>query len=423
MTTDTLQPIGRDERPTMEGFEPLSREFLSDPYPFFERARRQAPVFFHPGPPMPFWVLTKYDDVTRLFTDPATFSSKVLGKVTIPDEYRALIPDDYFAQIVKALDPPEHTRVRKLHQKAFRKPRMEAMEPEIQRTADELLDELLPRGGCDLLQDFTRPLTLLTMLRHLGLPEDDLDSVQQLGEDLLCLFTDGVNPMPPDERKQRWERFVRVGSEYTAIVSERAEHTTDDDVLAMLAHGTDASGCPIRSHQQLGLDLITFLTAGMETTANLICEIFNLLEQYPEQREELRTDHSLIPNAVEEGLRRRQSSIANFRIPKADVEFRGQRIPAGTPIWGVIASACHDEEVFPNPREYDIHRPNASDHVGFSKGTHFCVGAPLGRVEARIAIATLLDRVPTLRVPQQELRYAQTIGVVVNLMGMRVEWD
>jgi cytochrome P450 len=191
----------------------------------------------------------------------------------------------------------------------------------------------------------------------------------------------------------------------------------------MLAHGTDDHGCPIRTHQQLGLDLITFLTAGMETTANLICEIFNLLEQYPEQREELRADHSLIPNAVEEGLRRRQSSIANFRIPKTDVEFRGQRISAGTPIWGVIASACHDEDVFPNPRAYDIHRPNASDHLGFSKGTHFCVGAPLGRVEARIAIATLLDRVPTLRVPPQTLRYAPTLGVVVNLMGMRVEWD
>src|SRR6266478_3598582 len=115
------------DMPTIDGFDPLSQAFLRDPYVFFERARREAPVFFHPGPPMPFWVLTKYDDVTRLFTDPATFSSKVLGKVAIPGEYKALIPEDYFSQIVKALDPPEHTRVRKLHQKAFRKPRMEAM--------------------------------------------------------------------------------------------------------------------------------------------------------------------------------------------------------------------------------------------------------------------------------------------------------
>jgi cytochrome P450 len=423
MTTHSDPSVGAGERPHIAGFNPVSPEFLSDPYPFFERARRDAPVFFHPGPPMAFWVLTKYDDVARLFTDPATFSSKVLGNVPIPDEFKALIPEDYFSQIVQALDPPEHTRVRKLQQKAFRKPRMEAMELQIKGIADELLDKLIPLGGCDLLLDFARPLTLLTILRHLGLPEDDLESIQQLGEDLLALYTDGINPMPADERRERWERFMRIGSAYTAIVAERAELHGDEDTLAMLAHGTDESGCPIRTHQQLGLDLIAFLTAGMETTANLICEICNLLEQYPEQREELRADHSLIPQAVDEGLRRRQSSIANFRIPTRDVEFRGHPIPAGTPIWGVIASACHDEEVFPNPREFDIHRPNAGDHLGFSKGTHFCVGAPLARVEARMAIATLLRRVPTLRVPEQELRYARTLGVVVNLLGMRVDWD
>jgi hypothetical protein len=422
MTTHSVEAMSRDERPTIGGFNPLSPEFLTDPYPFFERARREAPVFFHPGPPMPFWVLTKYDDVTRLFTNPETFSSKVLGNVEIPDEYRSMVPEDYFSQIVQALDPPEHTPVRKLQQKAFRKPRMEAMEPQIHGIANELLDELLPRGGCDLLHDFARPLTLLTILRHLGLPEDDLESIQQLGEDLLALYTDGINPMPAEERKERWERFMRIGSEYTAIVAERATQPTDEDTLAMLAHGASENGCPIRTHQQLGLDLIAFLTAGMETTANLVCEIINLLERYPEQREELRADHSLIPQAIEEGLRRRQSSIANFRIPTRDVEFRGHRIPAGTPIWGVIASACHDEEVFPNPREFDIHRPNSADHLGFSKGTHFCVGAPLARVEARVAIATLLDRVPTLRVPEQELSYARTLGVVVNLLGMRVEW-
>ena len=106
-----------------------------------------------------------------------------------------------------------------------------------------------------------------------------------------------------------------------------------------------------------------------------------------------------------------------------EVEIGGQQIAAGSLVWGSLASANHDEDVFADPRRFDIHRANAKDHLGFAKGTHFCVGAPLARLEMRIAIQALLERIPTLRVPAQELSYARTLGVVVNLLGMRVEWD
>jgi cytochrome P450 len=421
--TEQSTAVAQQDVPTMDGFDPLSQTFLRDPYVFFERARRDAPVFFHPGPPMPFWVLTKYEDVAAMLGDPATFSSKVLGRARIPEEYQDTLPPDYFAKIVKALDPPTHTQVRKLQQKAFRRPRMESMEDEIVRTAHELIDDLVPRGECDLLKDFARPMTLLTMLRYLGLPENDLPAIDQLGDDLLAIFTDGVNPMTDEVRRATWQRFMRISGQYRDIVDERAAQPPDADVLAMLAQGTDPEGCPVRTHQEIGLDIITFLTAGMDTTSNLICETVKLLDEYPGQREELREDPALIPQAVEEGLRRRQSSIGQMRITTREVEVRGEQIAAGSLVWGSLASANHDEEVFADPRRFDIHRANAKDHLGFAKGTHFCVGAPLARLEVRIALQALLERIPSLRVPEQEIHYARTLGVVVNLLGMRAEWD
>jgi cytochrome P450 len=422
MTAPTSAPDGTAV-PMMEGFDPLSQEFLRDPYVFFERARREAPVFFHPGPPMPFWVLTRYEDVSRMLSDPETFSSRVLGRVAIPEEYRDVLPPDYFTHIVKALDPPEHTPVRKLLQKAFRRPRMVSMEPEIVRTAHELIDRLLPLGGCDMLHDFARPMTLLTMLRYLGLPEDDLPGNDQLADDLLALFTDGVNPMTESVREETWRRFMRISGRYTEIVADRSEREEEGDLLATLARGRHADGCPIRTHQQLGLDIITFITAGMDTTSNLICDMVKLLDDFPDQKQLLREDPSLIPQALEEGLRRRQSGIGQIRVAARAVEVRGQTIPAGSLVWGSLASANHDEAVFPDPRRFDIRRQNAADHLGFSKGTHFCVGAPLARLEGRIALEALLERIPGLRVPEQTLNYARSFGVVVNLLGMRVEWD
>lgn len=407
--------------PSIE-FEPLSPQFLRDPSVFFERARREAPVFFHPGPPAPFWVITKYDDVERILTDPETFSSKVLGNVEIPEQYRDRLPDDYFKNIIKALDPPEHTPVRKMLQKGFRRPRMLAMEDEIQRTADDLVEELLPRGECDVLKDYARPMTLLTILRHLRLPDDDLDAVVQLGDDLLALFTDGVNPMEPDVRAATWMRYMAISGQYEQIAAERAALPDDEDTLAMMAHQTGEDGCPIRTPQLLGLDIIVLLTAGMDTTTNLICEVVKLLDDNPDQRDLLREDPSLIPQACEEGLRWRGSSVGQMRVATKDVEIRGQQIPAGSLVWAALASANHDEDRFPEPRKFDIRRENASEHLGFGKGTHFCVGAPLGKLEARIAIETLLDRIPDLRVPPQEIRYVPSLGVTVNLVGMRVEW-
>lgn len=409
--------------PTLQGFDPLDPEFLRDPYVIFERARREVPVFYYPGPPIGFWAVTKYDDVAWVHTDHETFSSRVLSKSEPPPEFQDRISKEFFSELMLTMDPPQHTPVRRLQQKAFTRPRLEALEDLVRGIANELVDELLPRGRCDLLNDFARPMTMLTMLRYLGLPEQNRDRLDQYGEDLIRVLSDALNPMSEAERHERWERVVGTLEMFKGLVSEREKMATDEDPVAMLAHGASAGECPVRDHGGLALDLTTFITAGTETTANLICETVKLLDESPEQREELRQDYSLLPNAVDEGLRRRASAIANFRIAKRDVEIGGHTIPEGSHIWGCLASANHDEERFPNPRKYDIHRDNAGDHLGFSKGTHYCVGAPLARLEARVGLETLLKRMPDMRVPEQELDYVPTLGLVVNLEGLQVEWS
>jgi len=409
--------------PILEGFNPLDREFLRDPYVMFERARREAPVFYYPGPPISFWAVTRYDDVAWVHSDYHTFSSGVLSKTVPPAAFRGRITEDFVTRLVLAMDPPEHSRVRRLQQKAFTRRRLMELEDLVREIANELVDELLPRGRCDLLKDFARPLSMLTMLRYLGLPENNRARLDQYAEDLLRVLTDAVNPMEEAERLDRWERVVGTLEMFQAMVAERAQLMTDDDPVAMLAHASEEGECPVRSHEELALDLTTFITAGTETTANLLCETVRLLDESPEQRDELRRDRALFDNAVDEGLRRRASAIANFRIARRDVQIGGYTIPQGSHIWACLASANHDEQVFPEPRKFDIHRKNANKHLGFSKGPHFCLGAPLARLEAKVGLETLLFRVPGLRVPAQELEYTPTLGVVVNLEGMLVEWD
>jgi cytochrome P450 len=421
MTEMTATASGA-ELPVLEGFDPLDPEFLRDPYVMFERARREAPVFYYPGPPIAFWAVTKYDDVAWVHTDHKTFSSRVLSKSTPPPEFRRRISPDFVSQLMLALDPPDHTPVRRLQQKAFTRPRLEALEEFVRGIANELVDELLPRGRCDLLNDFARPMTMLTMLRYLGLPEDNRQRLDQYGEDLIRVLSDALNPMSEAERHERWERVVSTLEMFEDLVASRERLPTDEDPVAMLAHQAVAGECPVRSHEGLALDLTTFITAGTETTANLLCEIVKLLDESPEQREELRRDRSLLPNAVDEGLRRRASAIANFRIAKRDVEIGGYTVPEGAHIWACLASANHDEDRFPNPRTFDIHRQNAGEHLGFSKGTHYCLGAPLARLEARVGLETLLERMPNLRVPEQEIDYVPTLGLVVNMKTLRVEW-
>ena len=417
------------ERPTLEGFDPLSDEFLTDPFPTWARAHAEHPVFYYPG--MDFWVITKFDDVLAAVTDHTTFSSRAVGVVPPPPELRDSVPGDFFDHSLVSVDPPEHTVARKPSNSGFTRPRVAAMEAKIRAIAERLIDGFINDGTCDLMQDYCYQLSLRTITSLLGLDdsEEQLARYRQWTEDMFSLMTpmakdSGENPlttrpMADEDRRRHWENIGEAASYFQELIDARRAEPTDD-LLSLLVH-TQADGKPAMSDGEIITHIQELIAAGNDTTANLIGSFVYYLSQQPEDFAELKAHPELMPNAVEEGLRRRGSSVGMFRITTRDVVVSGVDIPQGSLVFLSFQAAGHDPEHFPDPRRVDIHRENAKEHVAFGRGRHFCLGAPLARLEAKIGLEVLFRRIPDLAVPDQELRFAPVMTVSM-LTSLRVRW-
>jgi cytochrome P450 len=415
--------------PTLQDFDPLSPEFLADPYPAIERARREQPVFFYP--PMNFWVLTRTEDLVAAVHDIETFSSRAAGTVPPPDELLDRVPPNIFEGSFIGIDPPRHTISRKHANKAFTRSRIAALEDDIRRFAHELIDGFEPAGHCDLMRDYCYPLSLLVILHLLGLPAEDSPKFRQWTEDMFAVLApvdandpDAVTtkPMSAEERHERWERLAEAYEYFTAYVHSRIDDPKDDLVSALVAVKDD-DGNPAISVDGVITHMMELVAAGNDTTANLMGHIALFLEDTPEQREELRRNPALWENATEEGLRRRGTAPGLFRITTRDVEIGGVTIPAHSFVWLLYISAGHDEAVFEDPRTFDIHRPNTDKHMSLGLGRHKCMGAPLARLEGRIGLEVLYERLPSLRVVRdQDLAY-EPVMTVLTLRNLLVEWE
>lgn len=330
-----------------------------------------------------------------------------------------------------ALDPPEHTVARKKANTWFTRSRVEAMEPGILARAGKLIDSFVGAGRCDLMHAYCYALTLGTIVDLLGMNPDDMLRFRDWTEDMFSLMSpikpdsgdeSKLRPISEKERRERWGRIAEARRYYAAVADDRRTSPCDDLITEMVA-ARDEDGRPLLSEHQIVTHIMELIAAGNDTTANLMGHTVLFLDETPEQVEELRRDPSLWPNAVEEGLRRRGSSVMNFRLTTRDVELGGIAIPAGSVIGVMFASGGHDETYFAAPRTFDIHRVNASTHLSFGKGRHLCMGAPLARVLARHGLQTLYERIPDLRVvPGQKLEYVPTY-TAVTLKGLAVEWN
>jgi cytochrome P450 len=417
----------------LEGFDPLSAAFQADPYPALERARREAPVFFYE--PLNFWVLSRYDDVAAVIGDFKTFSSRAFGVVPVPEQLADRVPGDFFSKALLASDPPSHTVLRKNAQKALTRGRIAAMEDTIRAIADELIDGFADRGSCDAMTEFCNPLTLRVIVRLVGLPEEDMARFASWSRDVVAVLSpralrpDGtvdentpVKPMTEEQRLEHYGRIADARDYFRALIADRREHPADDLVSALVAV-KDADGKPALETERIVSHLSEVITAGTVTTANLVGQMLRLFDQHPRQRAQVLEQPALLENAVEEGLRLVGSTLGVFRVTTADVEVRGVEIPAGSLVWACYASTGRDEARFADPDRFDVHRADASDHLEFGSGRHFCMGAPLGRLEARIALETFLTRLPDYRVvPDQEFDYVPSI-VTTSLRGLQLEWD
>ncbi len=424
MTTQTAGP-------TLPGFDPFDPEFLADPFPTWARAQDECPVFFYPE--MNFWVLTKYDDILRAVTDWQTFSSRAVVVVPPPPEMADTAPRDFFKDSLVAIDPPKHTVSRKAEQTGFTRPRIAAMESLITEIADRLIDDFIADGHCDLMRQFCYPLSLRTIVGMLGIDDSDekLELYRQCTEDMFMLLTPKAKdsgdeetasrPLPDEVRRGCWERLTIAGGYYQSVIDERRANPGEDLISAMI-EAVDAEGEPAMEDTEIVTHIQEVIAAGNDTTANLMGSLLLYISQQPDDFAELKSHPELMEGAVEEGLRRRGSAIGMFRLTTRDVTVSGIDIPAESLVFLAFQAAGHDPEHFPDPRRVDVRRPNAGDHLAFGKGRHFCMGAPLARLEARIGLQRLLERIPELEiVPDQPLEFAPTMTVSM-LHSLEARW-
>jgi len=385
-----------------------SPDFKADPYPFFARLRETAPVcrVMLPGR-QTAWLLTRYDDVAaalkdgRFAKDPnsALTPDQAARQPWIPKMFRPLTRN------MLDLDPPDHTRLRGLVHKAFTPRLVERMRARVESLADELLDAALRRRRLDLIRDYALPIPMTIIAEMLGVPAGDRHRFHRWSRVIVATSPSGLARFAAVPPVVFFLRYIRK-----LVRARRADPR--DDLVSALAQAEEA-GDQLSEDELLAM-IFLLLVAGHETTVNLIGNGALALLRNPGQREKLRGDPSLGKTAVEELLRYESPlATATERFAREDIPIGGVVIPRGEMVYAVLASANRDPRQFPDPDTLDVARePNR--HLAFGLGIHYCLGAPLARLEGEIAIGALLRRTPGLRlvVPAERLRWRR--GLVLR---------
>jgi len=367
----------------------------ADPFAFYARARREQPVFF--SEELGFWVVTRYEDIRAIFKDPATFSSEITQAPykERPPEVQKVLDDGEFTAYsgLSARQPPDHTRLRGFIKKAFTPRRVAVLEPQIREIARRMIGELDRSGEpVDLVAGLTYELPALVIFRLLGVPDEDVADVKRWAASRVVLgFGDG----PVEEQLHHAENLVSYWRYCLDLVNSRFEDPRDDlpsDLVRIYQEGDQS----LDVHEMASL-VYSQLTAGHETTSSLLAGGLKELLTQRERWEEVCADPSLIPAAVEEMLRIATPVFAWKRLVKQPARVGDVDLAPGDRVLLILGSANHDETVFEEPEAIDLHRPNGRNHLAFGLGIHFCLGAPLARLEAQVVLEELTRRFPGMR--------------------------
>ncbi|NVJ14049.1 cytochrome P450 [Myxococcus sp. AM010] len=401
-------------------YRPLESPQLENPHPFLARARREAPVFFSPA--LGAWVVTRHADISAVVADTERFSSAesiTVGAATTPPEVVAALMDGY--PLVPSLvdnDPPAHSRFRSLVSKAFTGRRLAEKEPFIRALVDALIDSFRQEGKADLFLRFAHPLSASIIAEILGIPRSDIHRFRRWSDELTTVLAAHGSI----EHQVACARGVVDFQRYLAEALEERKTAPREDLLSDIVTGSRGMTPPMSMAELVSM-LMQVHFAGHETTAGLIVGAVELLLEHPEQLRALRDDPSLIAGAVEEAVRMTSPVHAMFRTALEAVELGGVPIPKGAHIRIVYASANRDEARFHEPERFDVRRPDVKKHLAFGQGLHFCIGAPLARLETRLALGALLRSLPRLRlVPGQTPGFLRSVTVRRH-EGLEVAWD
>ena len=404
-------------------FDLYSHDFRLTTHATYARMREESPVHLQPGldGETPIWFVTRYDDVVALLTDNEHFVLDPALALT-PDEIAereaesSFEPDARVNENLLSKDGDDHRRLRRLVTKAFTPRMVEQLRPRIQEIADELVDRVAERGHMELVDDFAFPLPITVIAELLGIPVEDQARFREWSNSFV------LPPMTPD----LVEQLARHTDEFVAYLDElfaSRRTTPTDDLVSALVRAEDEGDH--LSENELYSMVVLLIVAGHETTVNLIANAVLALLSNPDQLAALRADPSLMPSAVEE-LLRYDSPVERTitRWVAADVELGGRALARGDLVVAVVGSANRDADQFPDPATLDFRREAAGKHVGFGRGPHYCLGAPLARLETEIALATLLARLPNLRLAiAEEDLYWRPIPIFRSLASLPLEWD
>ncbi|SEO72979.1 cytochrome P450 [Paenibacillus sp. OV219] len=343
------------------------------------------------------WSVYRHDSVKRILADYEHFSSQMQEK---PSE------DEPIEGSILRRDPPKHKQMRSLIAKAFSAKVIEAMEPRIRKIAEELLDRAAAAGSFEVVSDFASPLPVIVIAEMLGIPPEDRELFKRWSDDLVG---------------KDYSRYLQCQKEMTDYfriqIKERSEQP-QDDLITALVQSCMADDNGLSELEVIGM-CILLLVAGNETTTNLISSMIMCLESSPETYDELRRDRALIPGTVEETLRFCSPVQLMERRVKADMDWNGHLMKEGQRVYTFIGAANHDENVFAGPEKFDIRR-SPNPHLAFGQGIHFCLGAMLARLEARVALNVIVDRIERLERTDDESLERLESDMMFGIKHMRI---
>ena len=386
-------------------YDPYSFEIDKNPYPYFKRLRDEAPLYYNEK--YNFYALSRYDDVNEASKDWETYSSSRGTILELIDMDPAYLP-----KMIIFMDPPQHDRMRKLVSRGFAPGRIAQLEGRIRKLVCEILDEYKPGDTFDLVQDFAGPMSSIVIGELAGIPEEDRPIVRQWNEAALQVKEGDTAARVFKNRKEGVTDLaaVKIQDYLKQLIVSRRQDPKDDMISAVIHARLEEDGDTRPLDDQEVLDFVGLLAgAGIETVSRFMGWAGYYLPEHPDQLKELVKNPSLIPGAIEEILRYEAPSPVQGRILMKPVTLYGKTLQPGTKMLLLTAAACRDERQYKDPDTLDIHR-NAK-HVAFGQGVHFCLGAALARLEARVALEELLKRFPTWAVDKNNMEYVHTSTV------------
>lgn len=371
---------------------PYNADVIECPYPMYERMREQGVYYLESADA---WIVTRWEDVQFVLKRSDLFSnlSGLDPHGMAPEELQRARETG----ALPASDPPEHTHYRRLAGPWLSMRGVESFEPNVYRVIDGLIDRFIDDGEVELASQFSTPLTVLVFVELMGILDEDIPQVTSWVDDTIEAMGASFGLVS----KERMGELMASGAAFRRFLLDLAEErrrNPRDDMLTHLvtAPMRDFGGRTLHEQELQGM-LVTLLMGGTETTLNMVDSGMWLLLEHPELMAEIRADHSLIPNFVEEALRIESPVQQLQRRVVADTEIGGVAVPAGARVSVFYAAANRDPSHWDDPEAFDIHREEAKRHVGFGAGVHYCIGAPLARMEGRIAFERLLTRLANIR--------------------------